>query len=278
MSLVVTLSSIPPRFSGLGPTLRSLVGQITPPDEIRLYIPASYRRFPEWDGTLPDVPPGVSIRRCDTDFGPATKVLPAIRDGRQQGLELLLCDDDRIYDSLWTTRFLAARRQHPDCVIAEAGRFVPGHGGTSKPKAEARKKDAAYRWKRLVTFGRSKPPVWIRSGHVDVFKGYGGVLLRPEFVPDLAFDIPDLIWTVDDPWISGCLAVNGVRIWLNADGIHPAEGRVARRAALLDFGLHGQGRGDANGACFDWFRRNYGIWASDAPPPALPAIAVGPQT
>lgn len=273
MSLVVTLSSIPPRFSGLGPTLKSLLGQAVAPDEIRLYIPERYRRFPDWDGTLPEVPPGITIARCDADFGPATKILPALRDGRGQDVELLLCDDDRIYDPGWTARFLAARRQHPDCVIAEAGRFVPGHDGTADPKAGARKKDIAYRCKRIVTCGRYKPTAWTRSGHVDVFKGYGGALLRPDFLPDFAFDIPELIWTVDDPWLSGCLAVNGVRIWLNAQGLHPAEGRVGRRAALLDYALKGRGRGDANEACFAWFQQNHGIWLPES---VRPAPSIGP--
>ena len=73
---------------------------------------------------------------------------------------------------------------------------------------------------------------------------------------------PDLLWTVDDPWLSGCLAANGVRIWLNADGLHPPEQRNARRDALLDFVLSGRGRGDANAACFAWCRQHLGVWGA----------------
>lgn len=260
LSLIVTLSSIPSRFESLGPTLRSILNQKRPPDQVRLYIPQHYRRFPDWDGALPQVPQGVCIVRSDTDFGPATKILPAVREFRGQPVELLLCDDDRLYDRDWTTRFLAARQQHPDCVIVEAGRFVPGHAGTALPRATERRKDWRYRAGRLATLGLVKPKAWTASGHVDVFKGYGGAMMRPDFMPERAFQIPDLLWTVDDPWLSGCLALNRVGIWLNAQGVHPAERRIARRDALLNFSLRGSGRGDANKACFSWFQDNLQIW------------------
>jgi hypothetical protein len=52
-----------------------------------------------------------------------------------------------------------------------------------------------------------------------------------------AFDIPDLLWTVDDIWLSGQLAVNGVPIRKITD--------------------HEQ----ANRACIRHFQREYGIWS-----------------
>ncbi|MCV2446059.1 glycosyltransferase family 2 protein [Paracoccus sp. DMF] len=276
MPLVVTLSSIPPRFAGLEPTLKSLLKQKTRPDEVRLYLPRRYRRFPDWDGSLPAVPQGVRIVTVEDDLGPATKILPAVRDFRGQDCELLLCDDDRLYDPLWTSRFLAARRAHPGCVIAEAGGFVPGHAGGLEPRAVPRRKGWRYRLLRAATLGLVKPHAWLRSGYVDVLKGYGGAMLRPEFMPDSAFDIPELLWTVDDPWLSGNLALNGVPIWLNAEGRVPGECRTARCHALLDFALQGKGRGDANGACYEWFRQNLGIWTAgpsrpSSPPAAMPA-------
>lgn len=263
MRLIITLSSIPSRFSGLGRTLESLLRQRVPAEQIRLYVPRSYRRFPDWNGHLPRVPEGVLIVRCEEDFGPATKILPAIREFADQPVELLLCDDDRIYDRYWTARFLQARTAHPDCVIAGAGRFVPGHRCVTSPAARMRVKDWKYRLARAATLGLRKPGAWIASGYVDVFKGYAGAMLRPDFIPACSFDIPDLLWTVDDSWLSGNLAMNGVRIWLNAQGPEPGESRAAACDALLKFSLQGRGRGDANSACFDWFRDRYGIWATE---------------
>lgn len=272
MSLIITLSSIPPRFSGLGPTLESLLRQDLPADEIRLYLPHQYRRFPDWDGRLPQVPRGVRIMRANQDYGPATKILPAVRDFQGQRVELLLCDDDRVYDPGWSARFLRARRDHPDCVIAEAGGFVPGHQRTAAPRARPREKGLAYRLIRAATLGLAKPRPWVASGHVDVFKGYGGAMLRPDFLAPSVFDIPDLLWTVDDPWLSGHFALNGVGIWLNAQGVHPPETRTARRDALLRFALQGKGRGDANAACYAWFRDRHGIWQDAAPAAPAPLI------
>ena len=66
--LIISLSAIPARFPKIGPILDSLVNQTAQVDKILLYIPNSYRRFPDWDGSLPDVPEGVEIRRTDDDI------------------------------------------------------------------------------------------------------------------------------------------------------------------------------------------------------------------
>ncbi|SMG52019.1 glycosyltransferase family 2 protein [Paracoccus sp. J56] len=223
-------------------------------------MPRRYRRFPDWDGCLPQVPQGITVVRTDQDYGPATKILPAVHEFRGQDCELLLCDDDRRYDPLWTSRFLAARREHPDRVIAGAGAFVPGRREGSLPRAVPRKKGSLCRLLRLATQGLHKPSAWVVSGYAGMFKGYGGAMLRPELRPDCAFDIPKLLWTVDDPWPSGNFARNGVGIWLNALGVIRGKRRIARRDALLRFSWQGKGRGAADAACYDWFRRNRGIW------------------
>ena len=75
--MIISLTSIPPRFGGLGPALGSLADQGA--DAVWLWIPHTYDRFPDWDGTLPDVPAGITIRRCETDHGPATKSIPALK-------------------------------------------------------------------------------------------------------------------------------------------------------------------------------------------------------
>lgn len=80
MSLVVSLSSIPPRFDKLEPVLNALLAQTAKIDEIRLYLPKTYRRFPDYDGSLPDVPRGVRIMRPNDDLGPASKVLWTVDD------------------------------------------------------------------------------------------------------------------------------------------------------------------------------------------------------
>lgn len=265
MRTVITLSSIPPRFARLRPTLNSLVRQSAPVEAIRLYIPEHYRRFPDWDGTLPDVPEGIEIVRTDSDPGPATKILPALRDYAGQPVDILFCDDDRIYDRDWVARFQAMRRAHPGCALVEAGANIHDIALSSRrhdrlPRAAKPRRDGAYRLKRILSLALWKPDRFASSGYVDILAGYGGVMVRPDFFSPQVFDIPETLWTVDDPWLSGNLELNGIPIWLNAAGSLSVERRVAKRDALLKFSLDGAGRGTANCACIDWYRAHHGIW------------------
>ena len=44
-----------------------------------------------------------------------------------------------------------------------------------------------------------------KAGFADILQGLGGVVVRPDFFDDEAFDIPDILWAVDDVWLSGML-------------------------------------------------------------------------
>ncbi|WBL32941.1 glycosyltransferase family 2 protein [Sinirhodobacter sp. HNIBRBA609] len=263
---IVTLSSIPPRFSELGETLESLLTQSLPVQEIRLHIPERYRRFPDWDGTLPQVPAGVTIHRCAEDLGPATKILPAVRALRGHEVDLLLCDDDKIYDRDWHRRFKEQARKRPGTCIVEVGETFPDIAETHRapdrlPRGRRlARKGIGYRLKRLLSLGWYKPHFFTQSGYVDQLSGYAGVLLRPDWFDEAVFDIPDIIWTVDDPWLSGHLERRGVPIWLNAKGRFPLMRESGNRHALLDLVEQGHDRVMADLAAIDYFRQTYGIW------------------
>jgi len=77
--VVVSLSTIPPRFDKIGEALQCILKQDRAADEIHLYIPKCYRRFPEHAFCLPAVPDGVLVKVVDDDLGPATKVLPCAK-------------------------------------------------------------------------------------------------------------------------------------------------------------------------------------------------------
>jgi hypothetical protein len=118
VALVVSLSTIPPRFSDLCETLEALLRQTAPIDEIRLYVPRSYRRFPDYDGSLPDVPKGIRIIQPDEDLGPASKVLFAVDELRGTDTTIIYCDDDRIYEPDRFARMIEESRQRPGHCIA----------------------------------------------------------------------------------------------------------------------------------------------------------------
>lgn len=267
--LLITLTAIPPRFGVLHETLHSLLQQRAKVEAVQLYIPKTYRRFEYRVEDIPQLPHGVTLCWADQDYGPATKVLPAIKAYRGQDVNILFCDDDKVYDPDWAGRFLSAANAHPGCCIVEEGGDVRHYStydvtGARQPRSQRRPKDFVYRIRRLLSLGQWKPRKSMTSGYVDVLEGWGGVLVRPEFFSDAAFDIPDILWTVDDIWLSGQLTVNGVPIWLNADSKIRTQGNSNEitSASLRKYIHKGHDRVAANQRCVDYFRDNLNIWKS----------------
>ena len=110
--------------------------------------------------------------------------------------------------------------------------------------------------------GRWTPSKTISSGYVDILEGWGGVLVRPEFFDEEAFEIPDILWSVDDVWLSGCLERLNIPIWLNAiDKVRPkGNSKAVKEAALSSYICDGHDRMSSNRLCIDYFRKTYGIW------------------
>ena len=283
MRHVICLSTIPPRFADIGPTLRALVAQTSRPEAVELYIPRSYRRFAQWGGGLPEVPEGVTIVRVDEDLGPATKILPAARAYRGQTIDLLYVDDDSYYLSDWAARVLKLRRKLPNTALCAVGLNVdrigrPWSAREPLPRAviaRDQQKQFLFRMQRALGHAWSRGsgrPMMLprfrkldRSGYVDTASGFGGVAIRPDYLDDAAFTIPPVLWAVDDIWISGHLARRGIPIW--------GDESLARSRSFSDLRLcypllrsviDGADRRQANLACVDYMRETYGIWGGDA--------------
>ncbi|MCE9630544.1 MAG: glycosyltransferase family 2 protein [Planctomycetia bacterium] len=258
---IISLTSIPPRMDRIGPTLESLLRQEARIDGVILWIPRAYRR-PEFGSfTLPALPAGIEVRRCDFDHGPATKILPACAAFRGHDMRILYCDDDRIYDPGWAARLLAASDTQPGCCIAEVGEVVP------LTLKKAFKSTRLYRGLATATLGlfssmyrRGMKALEVEAGRVDICKGYGGVLVRPEFFTPAAFDIPDLLWTVDDIWLSGQLALAGIPILKASATELSHKTDLADVAALVDYVYADHHREQANAACIRYFQEQHGIW------------------
>lgn len=266
---VISLSTIPPRFATLAPTLQTLQRQSLPADEIRVNIPRRYRRFPDWDGRVPEVPAGVRIVRTDDDFGPASKLLPTVADLQGQAVDILFCDDDMLLAPDWHARFKADRSVRPEAALVAVGKQIADIPATARPqsrlpRARRRSKTLAYRLLRAATLTLHKPHPFIASGHVDLLCGFGGVMVRPEFFDSRVFEIPEVLWSVDDPWLSGHLERRGVPIWLNHRHRMPRPGRSSRRDALLHLVVDGHNRGAADRAVIRHMREHYGIWGTNS--------------
>ena len=121
----------------------------------------------------------------------------------------------------------------------------------------------AYLAKRALTLALYRPTRrgYITPGYVDIFEGLAGVLIRPDWFDDAAFDIPPVLWTVDDVWLSGSLMRRGFRI-RTTDEPHRASVLKGphKTHPLFMYSTEGHGRHEANVRCIEYFQKTYGIW------------------
>lgn len=268
--VIISMTTIPSRMHRIYPVLESLTRQTALIDSVKLWIPKTYRRSGLAEFDLPQVPKGVEICRADYDYGPATKVFPCVLENIAQApdLSILYCDDDRIYDPGWAQRLLDAGRLHPDCCIAEAGNFA------HLVLASEFKTKLPFKLLRFLTLNASKlvfngilraryqTGLRQSGGVIDICKGFGGVLVRPRFFREEAFDIVEPFWAVDDVWISGMLAANGVSIRLLDQGLTSSGTELMGVDPLTQFSLDNRGRKQLDAECVRFFQRNYSIWMS----------------
>ena len=270
--IVVTLTAIPPRFGSLPQRFQAIGNQTHRPDRVQLTLPRSYRRFPGERPSLPVLPDWVEVIDCDEDLGPATKVLPAVQRWRGTETDLLVCDDDRRQDRRWIERLARGRKAQPDHIICERGwnideRFGIVQNAPALPRAQASSnggRTLGYRLARAASFGFAHPPrkIYANSGFVDVFEGFLGALVPVAAIPDTAFAIPDIVWTVDDVWLSGMAAITGAMVWVS-DEARPvySDGTIDRIASLRDHVEQGVNREGADHLAVKYLRETYGIWA-----------------
>jgi hypothetical protein len=269
--IVVSLTAIPPRFPNLIRKIASLLKQTVLPTAIEIYIPKSYRRFPTVNTPLPELPKIVTVIHVDDDLGPATKLLPALDKWRAQDVDILICDDDRLQDPDWIARFAKERLIRPNDIICERGWNIDERLGLKQfkplmPRALQSPnggRSLSYRLKRALSFGLIHPKrsVYECSGYVDIFEGFLGALIPPRVLPFQAWDIPEILWTVDDVWLSGMAKLNNVGVWAHN---HPrpvsSNGKWDKVDALTDWVEGGADRKVADKMCVEYIRNNYGVW------------------
>jgi len=224
MRYAVSLTSIPPRFDRLGPVLTSLLAQTPAPEFVFVALPRQYRRFP---GPVyaPFLPNGVDLLWSKIDHGPATKALVAAQSLAEQDLRLIYCDDDWLYGPDWAATLLEG-----DQDAAVTGQ--------------------AWDIQRIGRQGTG----------CDIAQGFSGVSIRPEWLSGVDLSPPEVAWSVDDIWLSGHLARQGISLITS-----PAARAAIRPAyddahALQNCAADGKPRDAANRATATLLHENYGIW------------------
>ncbi|MCB1417470.1 MAG: glycosyltransferase family 2 protein [Notoacmeibacter sp.] len=252
---IVSLTTIPSRHGAIEATLQSLRAQTVPPREIAIYVPKSYRRAEFRDAPMPRVPSWCRVVQVDEDLGPATKVLYAI--GNAGALPVLYCDDDRLYPPDMADTYLAMAAARPGACVA--GRAVPVRKYLMQYGFE---KDAAYRLRRILSFGRYRPKEIRPSDRLDIAAGFAGVLVQPGAFDDRVFDIPEHFWLVDDIWLSGHMALAGTAIVSPGRNLARSGRNEANEAdALNAYVYQDRRREELDRMCIRHFQAEHGLWS-----------------
>ena len=275
--VILSLSTIPPRFEMLGMSLNSLINQKRKADEIHVYIPKTYKRFPEHNFCIPDVPEGVSVKIIDHDYGPATKALPCAKAYRGTNTRIIYGDDDRFADTSWLDNMLKCSDERPEDVIVSSGITLQNYGLMLKnqnffPRAKRAKVkyDFEYLARRLVqkffetttSKSRIKPARcnYSSSGYVDIALGVGGVSVRADFFDESFFEIPEILWPDDDIWLSGNYLRQGRGIWASNKIRFPVDSGASNTSGLAFSIINGK---DRNKTALDgilYMQELYDIW------------------
>ena len=251
--VVVTLTTLPGRIHQIRRVLESLLHQTLSADEIRVYTPTHSARerrayaTPPW---LAAMAPRVRLVRIERDYGPATKVIPAVRDGLANGDDALLVvvDDDTLYPPRLLETFASWSRRFPDAAVSATGWPV------------TRSLRYPHWTENYLVYGNEL----VAPHPVSVVRGNCGFAVKAKF-----FD--ERLWTemarapagatvMDDVWISGHLARRRVKRYVvpfDADQ-YTSDPRL-ENVVTLDSNL-GKGvsnRAAANEAGLNYFR---GAW------------------
>lgn len=222
--VIASLSTVPDRINNLKPTIRSLLKQTRPPDEIVLAIPEfsirEQRRYvvPEYISRLPRV----RVLRCSEDWGPATKFIPVVREelavGRADTL-MMVVDDDRVYPRDALETYLHYNQQLPGAALCFRGAAMPG--------------TLDWRDARMIKGSELRQPE-----AVAVITGCGSYLIQPKFFDESLWDyskVPQGAFFMDDIWISGCLTRRNVqRYVVPASAMMRSVRRQRRTLSLHD--------------------------------------------
>ena len=246
--VIVSLSTVPDRIENLRPTIRSLLKQTRPPDEIVLAIPEFSVRerrpyiVPNYISRLPRV----RVLRCREDWGPATKFIAAVQaelaEARENSL-IMVVDDDRLYPRDALETYLYYSEQLPNAALCFRGAAMPSTLDWDDAK---------------MIYGRDlREPC-----PVAVITGCGSYLVRPRFFDRSLWDYsgaPSVAFYIDDIWISAWLSRRGVKRYVIPASVMMGSVRRQRRTVSLN---KIRGRQKLNNEIIAFFRDAWDVFAS----------------
>ncbi len=186
---------------------------------------------------------------------------------------IIYCDDDRYPEKTWLRSFINSSYKNPNSAIVSHGFNLTKFGLNSRfPKAKKLRviNNPRYIFKRIlqklnetISGEPSQKPARIefkKSGFVDIASGLGGCSIKPEFFCEKAFQIPEIIWTVDDIWLSGMLEYRDIGIWASNSIPVPIDGPFAYVNGLYNFKYKQYDRHSAELKCVKYMQEKFNIW------------------
>ena len=246
--VIASLTSVPGRINNLRPTIRSLLKQTRPPDEIVLAIPEFSIReqrpyvVPEYLLRLPRL----RVLHCHKDWGPATKFIPIVREelaaGRGDTL-IMVVDDDRVYPRDALETYLHYHAQLLEAALCFRGAAMP--------------RTLDWRDARMIRARELRQPE-----PAAVMTGCGSYLIQPRFFDESLWDYskaPQAAFFMDDIWISGCLSCRKVKRYVvPASAMMRSVFRQRRTLSLHDVP---SGRQQNNNETIAFFRDTWDVFA-----------------
>jgi hypothetical protein len=257
--VVVTMTASPDRLAGMDRTVRTLLNQSCPPDEIHLNIPHRFLRtgeayeIPGWCGSLD---PRIRVFRVD-DIGPATKSVPTVeRLGPDEDVVIVIADDDVLY--LQESLEVLLRE------VASDRRAAYGFSGY----------DFGTNWESILARGRSGVEVIEGWACIAVHRSCFGVGYAAHMA---RANESRACFCHDDVVMSSWLESRGVR----RVQVHDASvnrRRMRKLGAQLDFGylpgaLHQESPGAARAREAARHLASFGAWHLRSPAPDAVAAA-----
>ena len=125
--VIISLTTVPGRIETSKYSLASLLDQTQRVDEIRFYIPLESSKgepyiIPEWMTNLSKNVKQFIIKRCVKDWGPATKIIPAVLDSQRGDIDsIIYVDDDIIYNKNMVETLVSYSKRYPKYAICNQG-------------------------------------------------------------------------------------------------------------------------------------------------------------
>lgn len=204
MRKVITLTTIPPRLPHLEQTLTSLDRQNV--DAVYLNLPdfcdktQSAYQLPNWLMGKPWQ--RLVLNHCNNDYGPATKIIPTLKIETQANTQILICDDDHVYEDRWSEDYF-------DNMLP--GQYVCGNGAnTSCIEADLIAKH------ELDNEATDKLNLLFKDQHYNFPEAFSGLLVqRSSLNPQRILELTRLqreCYYADDLVIGKVLAENNTRM------------------------------------------------------------------